>query len=510
MTRTHLTSALSVKIGLALLLTVAADFLFFEQPLGISTLMFGCLLVIAIVAVHPAAFAKRLHPATMVVAAGALLPLFENISCLSITVAIFGLSAFALSISGHIQFKPAKVLDKVAGFLLASPLRLPVDILRLRKAVTRQNRASGQFGGIVIWMMPIVLGAVFLMLFGIANPVIDYWISRIDPWILLDLLDIWRIAFWLIFVALVWAFLRPRLPRWLRRAHSARPIINIAHGSNTKAAVALQQMVFGKAAILRALLLFNVMFAVQTVLDGSYLWAGVALPDGLSYASYAHRGAYPLIVTALLAAVFVLVAMQPGSATAADRPIRKLVYLWIAQNVVLVISSILRLDLYIGIYSLTYWRVAAFVWMGLVAVGLVLIMARIMLRQSNEWLLGANLLTLSATLYACCFINFAAMIANYNATHSREVNGGGLGLDLGYLRSLGPAAIPAMDVLLAKAARADPGVDQTILAGRASEKNEFLVRRQNWRSWTFRDWRLARYFDGFPEPARPDIPASGP
>jgi len=208
--------------------------------------------------------------------------------------------------------------------------------------------------------------------------------------------------------------------------------------------------------------------------------------------------------------VFVLVAMQPGSATAADRPIRKLVYLWIAQNVVLVISSILRLDLYIGIYSLTYWRVAAFVWMGLVAVGLVLIMARIMLRQSNEWLLGANLLTLSATLYACCFINFAAMIANYNVTHSREVNGGGLGLDLGYLRSLGPAAIPAMDVLLAKAARADPGVDQTILAGRASEKNEFLVRRQNWRSWTFRDWRLARYFDGFPEPARPDIPASGP
>ena len=35
------------------------------------------------------------------------------------------------------------------------------------------------------------------------------------------------------------------------------------------------------------------------------------------------------------------------------------------------ISSILRLDLYVGIYSLTYWRVAAFIWMGLVAVGLV-------------------------------------------------------------------------------------------------------------------------------------------
>ena len=143
---------------------------------------------------------------------------------------------------------------------------------------------------------------------------------------------------------------------------------------------------FGKAAILRALLVFNLMFAVQTVLDAAYLWGGVALPDGMSYASYAHRGAYPLIVTALLAAGFVLAAMRPGSATSNDGLIRWLVYLWVAQNIVLVISSILRLDLYVGIYALTYWRVAAFIWMGLVAAGLVLIIARIAGGKSNRWL----------------------------------------------------------------------------------------------------------------------------
>ena len=92
--------------------------------------------------------------------------------------------------------------------------------------------------------------------------------------------------------------------------------------------------------------------------------------------------------------------------------------LWVAQNIALVISSILRLDLYVGIYALTYWRIAAFVWMGLVAAGLALIIARIALGKSNEWLLSANLLTLSATLYACCYINFAALIANYNVDHS--------------------------------------------------------------------------------------------
>ncbi|TGT34937.1 DUF4153 domain-containing protein, partial [Mesorhizobium sp. M8A.F.Ca.ET.167.01.1.1] len=97
----------------------------------------------------------------------------------------------------------------------------------------------------------------------------------------------------------------------------------------------------------------------------------------------------------------------------------------------------LRLDLYVGVYALTYLRVAAFVWMGLVAAGLAFIIARIALTKSGEWLLSANLLTLSATLYACCFVNFAALIANYNVDHSREMTGQGVPLDGWYVRDLG-------------------------------------------------------------------------
>ncbi|TIW33730.1 MAG: DUF4173 domain-containing protein, partial [Mesorhizobium sp.] len=206
------------------------------------------------------------------------------------------------------------------------------------------------------------LGAVFLALFGAANPVIEYWLSLIDLHALLDLIQLPRLALWLVVLAGVWVFLRPRLPRFLRRiAHLALPI---PLGVSTKPAKAIEDIVFGKAAILRALVVFNILFAVQTALDATYLWGGIALPDGLTYAGYAHRGAYPLIVTALLAAGFVLAALRPGSATSSDPLIRRLVYVWVAQNIVLVISSILRLDLYIGIYALTYWRVAAFVWMG--------------------------------------------------------------------------------------------------------------------------------------------------
>ncbi len=166
--------------------------------------------------------------------------------------------------------------------------------------------------------------------------------------------------------------------------------------------------------ILRSLILFNLLFAAQSILDGIYLWGHVALPDNLTYAAYAHRGAYPLIATALLAAAFVLVAMRPGGAAEKSKVIRPLVYLWVGQNVLLVASSILRLDLYVDIYMLTYWRIAAFIWMGLVALGLVLIVARIALNRSNQWLVGANLIALTIVLYGCSLVNFDAFIADYN------------------------------------------------------------------------------------------------
>jgi len=91
------------------------------------------------------------------------------------------------------------------------------------------------------------------------------------------------------------------------------------------------------------------------------------------------------------------VAMRPGGPAEKSPIIRPLVYVFVAQNVTLVASSILRLQLYVEFYLLTYWRIAAFVWMLLVAVGLVLIVMRIWYGHSNAWLVRKNLATLIGT-----------------------------------------------------------------------------------------------------------------
>jgi hypothetical protein len=479
------------RFGAAVLLVVLADFLFYGQPAGITVFLFAVLIAAGVVAMHPSAFSDRrvwLKPAALF---AALLPLAENVSPLSVLIALVALAIFALSLAGRLRDRIAGIAGQIVLFLLATPFRFIRDFLRWRKAARRIGRRRIRFATIAVWVMPLTLGAVFLALFGAANPVIEYWLSLVDLMKLLDLIQFARIAFWLFTLAGVWVFLRPRLPRFRRRI--ARQDLADAQPAANPGGHVVEDILFGKAAILRALIVFNILFAVQTVLDAAYLWGGIALPDGMTYAAYAHRGAYPLIVTALLAAGFVLAALRPGSATSDDPVIRRLVYAWVAQNIMLVISSILRLDLYIGVYALTYWRVAAFVWMGLVAAGLALIIARIALGKPNEWLLSANLLTLSATLYACCFINFAALIANYNVDNSYEMNGPGTAIDILYVRSLGPSALPALD-------RFFDGQKKRFLVyvrdpTDAMIEARYRTEQKNWRAWSFRDWRLLAYLD---------------
>jgi hypothetical protein len=247
--------------------------------------------------------------------------------------------------------------------------------------------------------------------------------------------------------------------------------------------------VLSPGVIVRCLLIFNALFAVQTVLDLCYLWGGAKLPAGMTYASYAHRGAYPLLATALLAAVFVVATFRAGSET--DRLLwaRRLVYAWLAQNVFLMVSAGWRLCLYVNVYTLTRWRIAAAIWMFLIACGLVWILVRIITGRSNLWLVNANAVTLLAVLYVCSFINFDGLIADFNVRHCKEVRGEGVPIDVEYLEGLGPEALPALIWLDRKLGECPQR--QAILDAVLHLQQRLYQDMKNWRGWTQRRHMLA-------------------
>ncbi|QGM46522.1 DUF4153 domain-containing protein [Methylocystis heyeri] len=472
-----------------------ADWLFYNAyPLGVSVAIFlGSCAVLAI-GTNPVRAHPRLRIGASIALLLALLAVVEEVSWLSFLVASGATSLFALMmVSGDFAAWPSQ-LRRALGLPLAGPFWLAGDAFRARRLSLRKGKPAGRIAALASWIAPILLGSIFLALFASANPLIEDWVQELDPRRIFELVSVARAVFWLLVICSIWPLLHLRFSRKAARA---------ALASGTSPAGDFEAL-FGKVAVLRSLLLFNALFAVQTSLDFAYLWGGLALPNGLTYAAYAHRGAYPLVATTLLAAGFVLVAMRRGGPAETSPWIKPLVLAWVAQNLMLVASSIFRTGLYIAAYSLSELRLAALIWMALVAVGLALIVVQIVWRKTSRWLLNANAIATAITLYACCWIDFPAIVASYDIAHCLEISGTGPALDLDYLFALGPEAMPAYDEFLqAYWRRNQTGKSSGQIAWSQNERrsNAETASRLNWRSRTFRGWRLQRYFDTHPEGA---------
>ena len=476
-------SSVPHKLIVAAAVTTFADWLFYEHRIGVSLALFLLVLAGVSLLANPSWINRSQAPIAATILIAGLAPIVEAFNVLSALFGVLAVSVVVSSLTNPFIENLRGRFDAARTLLLAGPFRLVSDIARSRIWAISPSHLT-------VWLVPLLLSAIFLGLFASANPLIENMLAAFDPQGAASRISFGRLLFWSVTLTVVWPFIALRWERKQPKMSDAVAQLDAASAPPAEVDPVTHEL-FGPPAILRSLMLFNLLFAVQTVLDLVYLWGGVALPDAMTYASYAHRGAYPLMLTALLAAGFVVAAMRPGGPAERKPAIRLLVFVWIAQNVMLVISSILRLDLYVATYSLTYWRVAALIWMLLVALGLVLIVARIALDRSNHWLVLANLTTLALVLYGCAFINFPWAISTYNVAHSREISGAGASVDFPYLVSLGPQALPAIDRYLHQDGRP---------CCVWKEQRDGLVQRHHsqldsWRAWSFRGWRLQRYLD---------------
>lgn len=354
------------------------------------------------------------------------------------------------------------------------------------------------FAGIVI---PLALSLIFLGLFALANPVVADWMSKGTEKVgdffsnLSDYITVSRVLLWYVAAFACWGLLRHRPRRTSRIVKLGRNLISkvadtqpvetdlssathpIRTAAEQKRAAqqggepsdatepidtdneqAIQRTskedVFawlsGKYTnlVVRCLIAMNIVFALQLVLDSRYLVLNLPLPEGMSHAEYAHRGAYPLIATAIFAATLVLAVFRPGGIAQRSKLAVWLVVLWIAQNILLVISAAWRLQAYVEVYTLTRLRIAAAVWMLMVAGCLALLLWRIARSRDNAWLTGWAMGWGIAVLWVCSFVPFDPMIAGYNVQNCKELGGKAGPIDIAYLEQLGPDALPALTHLI--------------------------------------------------------------
>jgi hypothetical protein len=449
-----------IKLAAAAVLLTLGDLLLYGFEGGSIIGAFALAWLLVMVLTRPAVRRTRAGWAAIACAALYALVLILEPGPLAAMLFLIAIGSAALLVR-HVFDNAGLWALRLAMLGIRAPFGPPGDLWR---AASLPGRSGVSTASAILMnlVLPLGGGAVFLALFASANPVLGQALDGIS---LPDLSTLTGHVMLLIAIlGFTWPTLRPRAVRFAGGRWSIAPRL-------PEPPVTMMVITLG---------VFNAVFALENVLDITFLWSGAPLPGDITMADYAHRGAYTLIATALLAGLFVLVALRPGAPSAQNPLLRQLLLVWIGQNLLLVASSMLRLADYIEAYSLTELRISALAWMVLVATGLVLVCWRFLGNRSAGWLINANALAAGIVLTAASMVDLGAMAARWNVDHLRDP----ARLDMCYLERLDSAAlIPLIE--LRDAPVGAELQDQAVFL--SQQTYDQLVQRQaDWQEWTLR------------------------
>ena len=425
-----------------------------------------------------------------------LLPLIEELNILTFLIGSLGLINFTLNQSKIQSFFTLGRASLMVLFVAVLPFKLLSDMVRLLSIQKRFHTHQSKLHFLRQWGLPLLMTGGFLFLFTIANPLIGNWMQALDFGFLFTVFNLERIIFWAFIAIISWPFLKPSLQRLKRHIPSVKTQTN-----NYPETANLQKQPLNEATVFRSLILFNLLFLVQTFLDFKYLWIGQTLPHGVTFSQYVHNGTYVLIFTTLLAASFILFVTSAKKRLEKSPRIMGLLLAWTVQNIVLVLSNVMRMELYVEAFALTYQRLAVLIWLALVIIGLVLILIRLFKAHSNIWLIKANLISLCTVLYITSFANLPYLIADYNYSASQK--NVSKPLDITYVVALGPNTIPVLDKIIADSRQNSITNRDAFSVTRNKPRKSLIETRKDfvrklereysdWRQWNFRDQRLVK------------------
>jgi hypothetical protein len=347
-------------------------------------------------------------------AAGLLLVLAARVawngSILAVTVGAFLVCSFALAVAGRWPH----ILETVAFACQTFGAGCLGWLMYFRGiAALSVSRRMPRW---INYVLPLAATLVFGSIFILANPNliqlfsqgVEQLLMRMRDWV--SLFSAWELMFWLLVACLAVGMLRPVLKNsvWddFDRAvppagkNSARPT-----GENAAALI---------PAFRNTLLAVVVLFAVYLVFEFQTLWFR-EFPPGFHYSGYAHEGAAWLTCALGLATALLSLIFRGGVLHDEQRSgLKKLAWLWSAENFLLAIAVYHRMFIYIGFNGMTRMRIVGLLGISCVVVGLIFVLRKINGQYGFVWLLRRHLLTVAAAIYLYATLPVDAIVMRYN------------------------------------------------------------------------------------------------
>lgn len=245
----------------------------------------------------------------------------------------------------------------------------------------------------------------------------------------------------------------------------------------------------------------NMLLLCVNAIDISTLWFGYKPSDNFS--ADLHQGTNSLIFSIILAMAVILYFFRKNlNFYSKSKTLRLLAYSWMIQNLILVISVFIRDGFYVEFYGLTYKRIGVFVFALLCIIGITTVYFKVAKQKTLFYLLKVNGNIWFALLLAFSLINWDVFIVKYNLAQSNKIS-----LDVDYLLSLSDKTLATLDKNRSKLLETenhDP--NSWTLAkpnSRAFQLQQLDVRigyfatrykEVSWLSWNLQDHNITAYF----------------
>jgi hypothetical protein len=297
-----------------------------------------------------------------------------------------------------------------------------------------------------IFTIPLLVIAIFILIYGLANPVFGELVSNVGENISLawtsvfqdfDGTIVFTFLLGLYFSNLIYMRVRSegilqadaeaddQLTR--QRKRKTLPFSPNSLKNELRAGIFL-------------LIILNALLLTLNIIDINGVWFNFQW-DGFTLKHFVHEGTYLLILSILISGAVVLYFFRGNLNFYSNNKLLKyLSYAWIAQNAILTLSVAMRNFYYISHFSLAYKRIGVIIFLLLTLYGLWTVFRKVNKQRSAFYILRMNTFTVFVVLAAASLVNWDSVIARYNFRNADHAF-----LHLDYMADLSDKALPYLD-----------------------------------------------------------------
>jgi hypothetical protein len=502
---------------------VLFNIIFWEEKLGLNAMLFDLFIIAAIFHLYPESRSRSVVLSLLILHISSLFTLLLHNSGISKSAFCITLVLLA-SFAEYIHRSPWYA----GGSFLLNLGLLPASVAENWRSSEFRNNNRKSFQKLLRFsVFPLLLLLVFFLIYQLSNSVfaqlvndfslqVERFFTNIFSWFSIGRLLFLAAGFYLVGAML----LKTRVNYFSTRDASSTDNLErkkILPQQKKKEAIydilvgVLGRFGSGMMALknvntigIISLLLLNLLLLVVNVIDIRYIWFDFDFSRNANIYKMVHEGTELLIVSIVLA-MMLLIFLFKGNLNFYKRNkwLKFGAYAWIIQNIILVISVLLRDYYYIEFFGLAYKRIGVLFFLFAVLTGLTTVFIKIHFKKSNYFLFRVNAWACIVMLVISSSINWDPMIASYNFTHNDKVP-----VDLEFIFRLSDKALPVIDrnvTVLQQREKQQPAnlnwrgeCTNCYTEMLKKRKQEFLEKQQQytWLSWNYADHSVKQYLTG--------------